>query len=304
MRKGAHFMLRVFFICLLACPCLAWAQEAPTQYCTSGEWADVECISKDRFAEDVCRLMESQATNHGLDPHFFTRLIWQESRFNPNALSPANARGIAQFIPSTAKIRGLEEPYNPAEAIEHSAQYLAELVIKFGSEGMAAVAYNGGEGRAERFLSGQSGLATETINYVEIITGLSAKTWRDARPDKVDMRLSKDQDYNTACLTLAAKRVVTPLRTTPPKPPFSPWGVQVAFGQTKAAAQTSYRAKTRNCPRSTKGARVEYIPVKNRVSGRSGFVMARIGQPSRQRAMTTCAKIASEGCPCRVYQND
>ena len=66
-------------------------------------------------------------TASGLDAGFFARLIWQESRFDPNALSHANARGIAQFIPSTALLRGLKDPYNPADALEHSAHYLAEM---------------------------------------------------------------------------------------------------------------------------------------------------------------------------------
>ena len=93
-----------------------------------------------------------------MDIGFFARLIWQESRFDPNALSHADARGIAQFIPSTALLRGLKDPYNPADALEHSAQYLAEMVRRYGNEGMAAIGYNGGERRAEGFLEGK-GLA-------------------------------------------------------------------------------------------------------------------------------------------------
>ena len=47
------------------------------------------------------------ATSHGLPEAFFRRLIWQESRFNPRAVSNAGAQGIAQFMPGTARWRGL-----------------------------------------------------------------------------------------------------------------------------------------------------------------------------------------------------
>jgi soluble lytic murein transglycosylase-like protein len=141
-----------------------------------------------------------------LDPGFFARLLWQESRFDPNALSHANAQGIAQFIPSTARLRGLRDPYNPAEAMEYSAEYLGELSRRYGNHGLAAVAYNGGERRADGLVAKTGGLAKETIDYVKIITGLPAETWRDAAPRKHDFRLQKDKPFAQACHELARKR--------------------------------------------------------------------------------------------------
>ncbi|MCO4825474.1 MAG: transglycosylase SLT domain-containing protein, partial [Amylibacter sp.] len=73
-------------------------------------------------AFDTCQALRDVSRTHGLDAGFFTRLIWQESRFDPNALSPAGAQGIAQFMPQTAKLRGLSASYNPALALDHSAQ--------------------------------------------------------------------------------------------------------------------------------------------------------------------------------------
>ena len=133
------------------------------------------CIRAEHDAFDICQALRDVSRKHGLDAGFFTRLIWQESRFDPNALSPAGAQGIAQFIPSTAKLRGLNAAYNPADALDHSAQYLVKLVDRFGNAGLAAVAYNGGETRAANFVARTNGLATETINYVDIITGHSAE---------------------------------------------------------------------------------------------------------------------------------
>src|SRR5262245_51006242 len=51
------------------------------------------------FGEDICRVLAQAAADNGLPVELFTRLIWQESRFNPNAISPRGALGIAQFMP-------------------------------------------------------------------------------------------------------------------------------------------------------------------------------------------------------------
>ena len=65
------------------------------------------------FVETVCPLMQQQAEARGLPPMPFVRLIWRESRFNPNAVSPKGAQGIAQFMPGTADDRGLADPFEP-----------------------------------------------------------------------------------------------------------------------------------------------------------------------------------------------
>ena len=60
-------------------------------------------------ANEICRVVSQAASDNGLPLDFFTRLIWQESRFNPEAISPKGAQGIAQFMPGTASGRGLAE---------------------------------------------------------------------------------------------------------------------------------------------------------------------------------------------------
>lgn len=183
--------------------------------CSTGKWGHVQCIRAEHFVYDTCNAIEVFSKRHDLDSGFFARLIWQESRFDPNALSHANARGIAQFIPSTARLRGLKNPYNPADALEHSAQYLSEMARRYGNEGMAAIGYNGGERRAQGFLEGK-GLAPETVNYVPIITGLTAEQWRDAPPKDHDFRLAKDNSFYTACSEMARNRKLTPIKRAPP----------------------------------------------------------------------------------------
>jgi len=279
------------------------AAEPPDRQCSSGEWGHVECIRDAHFVFDTCQMLESQSKLHGLDSGFFARLIWQESRFDPNALSPANAMGIAQFIASTAALRGLDNPYNPAEALEHSAQYLAEMERRFGTPGMAAVGYNGGETRATNFIAKSGGLARETINYVQIITGLTAETWRDAPPKAHDFRLSKSLKFQPACHLLAKKRKLTAFKKPKPAAPrVKAWGVQLAFGGTPKAAQRAFDRRKAQCPSALKGERVDLIKIKTR-GQRHGYFMARIGRNSRAEADALCRRVSAAGCLCRVYKN-
>ena len=110
----------------------------------------------------ICSLIAGAADTHGLQRDFFARLIWKESRFDPGAISPKGAEGIAQFMPATARRRGLEKPFEPASAIAASASFLADLHKEFGNWGQAAAAYNAGEERVYRWRAGKSGLPAET----------------------------------------------------------------------------------------------------------------------------------------------
>lgn len=271
--------------------------------CSSGKWGHVHCIRKDHFVHDTCSAIEVFSKRHGLDTGFFARLIWQESRFDPNALSPANARGIAQFIPSTARLRGLKDPYNPADALEHSAQYLAEMVQRYGNEGMSAIGYNGGERRAEGFLEGK-GLAQETINYVPIITGLTAEQWRDVPPKNHDFSLAPNKSFYIACSAMARNRKLTPIkRAKPAPPPLKPWGVQLGFGTSKKSARAKVRTMTGTCRGQISREKLDLVYVKNRVSGRKGYFFVRIGRNSRQAAQKLCGNLKQQRCTCLVVQN-
>ncbi|MCV6586094.1 MAG: lytic transglycosylase domain-containing protein [Marinibacterium sp.] len=274
--------------------------EPPDRQCSSGQSGHVQCIRTAHPRFDTCQAILAFARQAGLDAGFFTRLIWQESRFDAGAVSPANAQGIAQFIPSTAQLRGLEDPFNPARALEASALYLAELTARFGNPGLAAVAYNGGENRAARFVKG-AGLPRETRQYVTIITGHSAETWRDAPPKAPDFRLSTEVTPMQACMALARKgRVRAPTR---PSPTLSPWGVQVAWGASQAGADAALRRRSTEC-RALEGMQpVEYVRQTSRVPGRRSILAVRIGRDSRRAADLTCRDLRRAGCACAVYRN-
>ncbi len=68
------------------------------------------CISLASYVPDVCSAIERAAGKNGLDPHFFARLLWKESLFEPGAISPVGAMGIAQFMPGTARWSGWTIP--------------------------------------------------------------------------------------------------------------------------------------------------------------------------------------------------
>jgi hypothetical protein len=70
--------------------------------------------------------------------------LMAESNFNPFAVSPAGAQGIAQFIPSTAASYGLRDPFDPVEAIDAQAHLMSDLIRRFGSPQLALAAYNAG----------------------------------------------------------------------------------------------------------------------------------------------------------------
>lgn len=279
----------------------AASARSPGTLCSTGVLGPVACIRPEHVAFDICQHIEGASRRHVLDPGFFARLLWQESRFDANALSPAGAQGIAQFMPGTAALRGLSDSYNPAEAMERSAQYLAELQRRYGNAGLAAVAYNGGERRADGFMEG-GGLAAETIDYVQIITGLTAEDWRDAPPAQHDFRLDPSQPFMAACLTMARNRKVSAIKGIPGKPTLPKWGAQIGFGKTKAAARSKAKQVSKSCS-ALADKRIDIVFVKNRVRGRPGYHMARVSGNDRAKVVDICQKARAQGCPCAVYKN-
>ena len=133
------------------------------------------------LTDTICLMLELAAAANGLPVEFFARVIWQESRFKPNAIGPTTrtghqAQGIAQFMPYTATERGLLNPLDPETALPEAAEFLAELRREFGNLGLAA-AYNAGPGRVRDFIDGRDSLPAQTRHYVRAITGRSVEEW-------------------------------------------------------------------------------------------------------------------------------
>jgi hypothetical protein len=158
---------------------------------TTGAALSVEDLALAQLATDkdkpaspeaVCDTLAAAAQAHNLPTPFFIRLIWQESRFKADAVSPVGAQGMAQFMPKTASAMGLDNPFDPLEALPMSAQLLRTLRDQFGNLGLAAAAYNAGPKRVIDWLTKRGPLPKETRDYVEIITGRPAEEWRGSNP--------------------------------------------------------------------------------------------------------------------------
>jgi hypothetical protein len=258
-----------------------------------------DCVAQSSYASDVCRLMEKASGATGLDAGFFARLLWAESRFDATAVSPVGAQGIAQFMPGTAALRGLADPFNPAEAIWASATYLRELEGRFGSLGLAAVAYNAGEARAEKFLAGNPFLPQETRNYVRAITGLSAEAWREGFSAE-DLSLDPARSFAEACLAKAEGG--GPGSLAPPEPELQPWGVVLTAQGTPEAAQRVADEVVGALGRLLEGERVTVARQRLRGSAQWRHV-AQVGRGTRIDAEALCEAIRGAGRGCIVLRN-
>ena len=109
-----------------AAPPAVLLANAPGTMCSWAQSGQADCIHPDHFTYDCVRKTRMSAAITVLIRFFYAFAVARK-RFDPNALSHAGAQGIAQFMPQTAKLRGLLDSYNPAQAIERSANYLGEL---------------------------------------------------------------------------------------------------------------------------------------------------------------------------------
>jgi soluble lytic murein transglycosylase-like protein len=189
MRRERLWHHRAWLAALFAAALIVTTSAAPATAVAQSEWRAPPCIYSasttqttlcvraHSYSRDICTALGHFAKTNALPPDFFARLIWKESLFRPNAVSPKGAEGIAQFIPSTAKLRGLSNSFDALEALGKSAEYLDDLRDRFGNLGLAAAAYNAGEGGVETFLR-TGNLPQETRAYVLAITPIR---WRNGR---------------------------------------------------------------------------------------------------------------------------
>jgi hypothetical protein len=120
---------------------------------------------------------QQDATAVGISPVYFVRQINQESGFNPYAVSPAGAEGIAQFEPGTAAGLGIN-PWNPVQALQGAAKLMASYNRTYGGDyAKALAAYNGGTGTVQYAVNNCGAswlncLPGETRHYIYVIMGI------------------------------------------------------------------------------------------------------------------------------------
>jgi soluble lytic murein transglycosylase len=116
-------------------------------------------------------IVRGHAENYRLDPALVAAVVYQESKFRPNARSPQGAIGLMQLLPETAqgiaaRTGGsqfeVDDLYDPELNVRYGSWYLRHLLDKYGTEEQALAAYNGGQGNLDRGI-----VHPETRHYVE-----------------------------------------------------------------------------------------------------------------------------------------
>ena len=199
-------ILRVCLVALAACPLLALAAPARADVLEIGEAGEARWVSGPNVAApattpaagtlaavpaeaalvpegavaDTVRhasavparyqpLVHQLAARYDLSPALIEAVVWQESRWRENAVSPAGARGLAQLMPGTARDLGVN-PDDPAANLEGGARYLRQQLDRFdGDLERALAAYNAGPGRVQQ--AGGIPRIRETQTYVASIIG-------------------------------------------------------------------------------------------------------------------------------------
>jgi len=261
--------------------------------------------------EAVCLMIEAAARANNLPLEFFARVIWQESRFQSNAVGPVTrsgqrAQGIAQFMPGTASERRLLDPFDPVQALPKSAEFLNELRSQFGNLGLAAAAYNAGPRRVQEWLAGTGPMPQETRHYVSVITGATVEEWQAAgRGGQISDRTAAHSSCRDlmALLKRAPNYFVSRLEQSVQLGAAQPWGVQLAGGFDRDLAMAMYsRAMSR-----LRGVIGDQTPTllsaQNRNRGMRPFYQVRIGADTRQAADDLCNRIRRAGGACFVLRN-
>lgn len=244
------------------------------------------CVRATSFNRDICAALAHFAGKNDLPPDFFVRLIWTESRFRPDAVSPKGAEGIAQFISSTARLRGLSNSFDALEALQKSAEYLDDLRDRFGNLGLAAAAYNAGESGMQTFLKTGS-LPQETRNYVLDITAYPAR-----RAEIFRGGLHRTRRYAAPqAFGIRSRRQLGAV------------GAQLAGHFQKPVAVRLFLSTVRSLPGPLNKEKPLIQKERNRAFGARPRYTARIGRETRQEAEAVCREVRKSGGACIVFKN-
>lgn len=121
-----------------------------------------------RYTGPYLAVARDAARRHGIPEDLFLRLVQQESGWNAGAVSHKGAIGLAQLMPGTARVLGVD-PNDPIQNLEGGARYLREQFNTFRDWRLALAAYNAGPGAVQQY----DGIPPyrETQNYVRAIMG-------------------------------------------------------------------------------------------------------------------------------------
>jgi hypothetical protein len=264
--------------------------------------------------ESMCLMIESAAKAEDLPLEFFARVIWQESRFQSDAVGPVTrngqrAEGIAQFMPGTAGERRLLDPFDPVQALPKSAEFLSELRRQFGNLGLAAAAYNAGPKRLQEWLDGKGFMPQQTRSYVSAITGSSIDDWAAAAKAGKTPEQTLDRLPTSSCRELMAllqrapNPFVTQLEQHVKLGADLPWGVQLAAGFDRNRALAMYARAISRLNAVIGDRDPNLLSSLFRSRGTRTFYQVRIGTDTRAAADELCGRIRHAGQACLVLRN-
>ncbi|WP_342376312.1 transglycosylase SLT domain-containing protein [Myxococcus stipitatus] len=177
---------------------------------------------------------------HGLPPGLLHALVLVESEGRVHRISPAGAMGPGQLMPTTAAMLGVDDPFDPAPALDGSARYLAEQLRRFRDVRLAVAAYNAGPGS----VNGRVPRNGETEYYVPKVLSAWVLTRPPPPPKPVVVARAKPAP---AAVKPARKPVATvPVRTIEsPQPQQRARPTAVTPARKPVAAKPAAPARTK-----------------------------------------------------------
>lgn len=136
-------------------------------------WGLYKVQTNPSFGSDYREMAREAAEQAGFPPNVFVRQIQVESGFNPNAMGARGEVGLCQFLPETARERGID-PMDPQACLQAAATWEAQVYHQTGSVAAALAAYNCGNGclaQALRWRAWGCHTPWSTRQYIWKITG-------------------------------------------------------------------------------------------------------------------------------------
>ena len=174
--KFAPFALLFFFLLSNVTGIMFSHVLAPVANASTATDVDIPADIPTSGDKNLDRIIFEVGEREGVDPRFIHAVIWQESKYDPNARSHAGAQGLMQLMPATAKRFGCDDINDPEANVEAGTKYLGWLLKRFsGNVELALAGYNAGEGAVDKY----NGVPpyNETRNYVKIISQRYGKTY-------------------------------------------------------------------------------------------------------------------------------
>jgi len=107
--------------------------------------------SLDRTSSDLNTIVDKAARAHDVDPLLVHSIIKVESNYNVHAVSNKGAEGLMQLTPSTARMLGVSNSFDPQQNIEAGVKYLKYLKDLYKDDRLALAAYNAGPGAVDKY---------------------------------------------------------------------------------------------------------------------------------------------------------